>query len=167
MIRRMRQSNRRALTPGIDQLESRQMLSTVIIPVFGPGPVHRRPPLTHTGVVGQVQAGQQVASAQPAVSGVGRAGGGRGTRLLTCAESHDLEIQPERDRENRRQRHLGRRQRSAVQLRRRCDAGRAFQRYELDHRCHTQPRAKRLHAQWRGRRCHQQCLGHRQHCLQR
>ncbi len=59
---------RRSMTPGIDHLESRQLLSMGVIPVHGPGPVHHHFPITRAAVVGHVHAEHTRTSAKPAVS---------------------------------------------------------------------------------------------------
>jgi hypothetical protein len=61
---------RRSMTPGIDRLESRKMLSTGVVPMHGPGPnpIHHHFPGTRAAMVAHVLAGHKVTYAAPAVS---------------------------------------------------------------------------------------------------
>jgi hypothetical protein len=63
---------RRSITPGIDHLEPRQMLSTGVPPVHDPRPepIHHHHPMTRGVEVKHVHAGHKATSAMPAVSQV-------------------------------------------------------------------------------------------------
>ena len=58
-ITRIRRQSRRAMAPGIDHLESRQLLSTAAMPVHGPMPAHHHHAmrLHHAAAVGRLQSG--------------------------------------------------------------------------------------------------------------
>ena len=56
------------MTPGIDHLEPRQMLSTDVMPVHGPEPIHPRFPIHREAMFRSVHAVHKGTSSTPAVS---------------------------------------------------------------------------------------------------